>query len=159
ISNRAPSLTLAKQVVNTVGNAPATPNMWVLAATPTAGAAISYGPGTTAGVTKPVAPSTYTLTENANTNPAPPAGYTGGPWSCRNAGNAPVTVTGGNQVVVGAADDLTCTITNTADDLARLTLHKVVVGGTAAVSDFTLTAEEAPGDPGSIDGNPIAGID
>ena len=159
ISNQAPSLTLAKQVVNTVGNAPATPDMWLLSATPTAGAAINYGPGTADGVTKVVAPSTYTLAEAPNTAPAPPAGYTPSAWSCVDAAGTTVPVTGGNQVTLGATANVTCTITNTAADLARLTLHKVVVGGTATVGQFTLTAQQSANNPGSIDGSPISGVD
>ena len=157
-TNQAATLTLVKQVVNNVGNATATPDMWLLSATPTAGGAISFGPGSATGVTKVVSPSTFTLAETRNTSPAPPNGYTDGTvWTCVNAANNPVTVTNGNQVAVGAPDHITCTISNTAADLARLTLRKVVVGGTAVVSDFTLTAQKAPDDPGSISGNPISG--
>ncbi len=160
ISNQAPSLTLAKRVVNTVGNAPATPNMWHLSATPTPpGAAIDYGPGTSTGMTKVVAPSTYTLAETPNTTPAPPAGYIASAWTCVDAAGNPVTVSGGNQVTLGATANVTCTISNTADDLARLTLQKTVVGGTATEGQFTLTAQQSANNPGSIDGSAISGIE
>ena len=75
-----------------------------------------------------VAPGTYTLAETRNTSPAPPIDYTDGTvWTCY----APVT--GGNQVTLGPADNVTCTITNTANP-AQLTLQKVVdntAGGSA----------------------------
>ncbi len=161
ISNRAPTLTLAKRVVNTVGNAAATPNMWTLSATPTTGTAIAFGPGTSDGVTKIVAPSTYTLAETPNPSPAPPRRlHRRARGSCVDAANNPVTVTGGNQVTVAATANITCTISNIAADLARLTLHKVVVGGTATVGQFTLSASQAPPNgSGSIDGAPISGVD
>src|SRR5262249_9426395 len=83
ISNRAAKLTLVKQVVNDVGNAPATSDMWTLSATPTAppGPAVEFGPGTTNGVTEPVEPNTYTLAEADNPADPPPPGYAPGPWS------------------------------------------------------------------------------
>jgi hypothetical protein len=159
ITNHAAGLTLAKQVTNDVGNAPATPDMWTLSATPTApaGPAIPFGPGTTDGVTRPVAPNTYTLSEANNPANPPPAGYAPGPWSCVNAAGNPVPVTGGNTVTITLTDDFTCTITNTAQDLARLTLQKVVNGGTATAADFTLVATQGP-TSGAIDGNPISGV-
>jgi fimbrial isopeptide formation D2 family protein len=159
ISNHAPSLALAKQVVNTVGNAPAAPDMWLLSATPTSpsGPAIDYGPGTSDGVAKPVAPNTYTLAETTNPANPPPLGYAAGPWSCVDAAGNPVTVTGGNQIAIGDTQNFTCTITNTAQDLARLTLNKVVVGGTATAGQFTLSAVLG-NESGAIDNGPISGV-
>jgi hypothetical protein len=158
ISNQAPSLKLAKHVVNTVLNAPATPDMWTLSATPTTGPAVDFGPGTSDGVSRIVAPSTYTLAEAPNTSPAPPAGYAASTWSCVDAANNPVTVTGGDQITVASTDNISCTITNTAQDLARLTLVKVVPPpGADPASAFTLTAEKSASSPGTIDGTAITG--
>ncbi len=156
MSNQAPSLTLVKQVENQVRGPPATPDMWLLSATGPGGT-IAYGPGTAEGVSRVVAPGTYALAETRNTSPVPPIDYTDGTqWSC-----SPVPVVGLNQVTLGPADDVTCTIANTADP-AQLTLAKVVdntAGGSADVDDFTLTATFAtPDDPGSVDGQPITGV-
>ncbi len=82
ISNQAPSLTLVKQVANQVRGPPATPDMWLLSATGPSGT-VDYGPGTAEGVSRVVAPGTYTLAETRNTSPAPPIDYTDGTvWTC-----------------------------------------------------------------------------
>ena len=81
----------------------------------------------------PVNAGTYTLSESDG-----PAGYTACDWSCT---GDPVTVTDGT-VTIAIGDDVTCTITNTAQP-AQLTLVKTVIndnGGTAEATDWTLTA-------------------
>ncbi|KQO97697.1 collagen-binding domain-containing protein [Leifsonia sp. Leaf264] len=77
-----------------------------------------------------VDPGDYTLSESGG-----PADYTAGDWSCDGA-----EVVDG-VVSVEAGDDVTCTIVNTFD-LAdpKLTLIKIVSGGTASPSDWVLSA-------------------
>src|SRR5262245_65502453 len=65
-----------------------------------------------------------------------PAGYTAGAWSCAGGSLQGATVT------VALGEHATCTITND-DQPAQLTLVKRVVndnGGTAAATDFSLSA-------------------
>jgi hypothetical protein len=156
ISNEAPTLTLVKNVANDVRGPLATPDMWVLQATNNPAGTVDFGPGTSAGVTRVVPPGTWALAETRNGLNPPPIGYTDGTvWTC----DAPVT--NNNLVTIGPTDHVTCSVTNTANP-AQLTLQKVVdntAGGTATVGDFTLTATFAtPGDPGSVDGQPISGV-
>ena len=160
ISNQAPSLTLVKQVVNEVRGPLATPDMWLLSATGPGGL-VDFGPGTAEGVSHVVTPGAYSLAETRNTSPAPPIDYEDGTvWSCIDSAGAPVPAPA-NQVTVGATDNITCTIANTAIP-AELTLVKDVdntAGGDSEIGDFTLTATYAtPDDPGSIDGLPISGV-
>jgi uncharacterized repeat protein (TIGR01451 family) len=125
----APVLTLVKQVVNDDGGTAAAED-WTLAADgPTPGV---EGPtGGVAVTDAPVAPGVYDLSESGG-----PPGYTASAWSC----------TGGTQdgssVTLAVGDSATCTITND-DQAAHLTLVKTVTndhGGTAAATDWTLTA-------------------
>jgi uncharacterized repeat protein (TIGR01451 family)/LPXTG-motif cell wall-anchored protein/fimbrial isopeptide formation D2 family protein len=124
----APRLTLIKQVVNDDGGT-AVATQWTLTAdgpTPISGATGS-GAVTDAAVEAGV----YTLSEDG------PAGYSASDWSC----------TGGtldvDQLTLAVGEVASCTIVN--DDIAALlTLVKAVVnddGGTAADTDFTLTAD------------------
>ena len=124
-------LTLVKNVDNPDGSGgAAAPADWTLTAD---------GPTTITGTSgsDPVTDATvdggdYTLTEADG-----PAGYTAANWTCTGA-----TVNGA-AVTVPNGGDVTCTITNTAQQ-AHLTLVKTVTndnGGTAVPTDWTLTAD------------------
>ncbi|MBK8867330.1 MAG: hypothetical protein IPN45_04570 [Actinomycetales bacterium] len=70
-----------------------------------------------------------------------PAGYVG-TWSCVNAAGDPVTVNANNGITVALAQSVTCTVNND-DQTAHLKLVKTITnnnGGTATVTDWTLTA-------------------
>ena len=120
-------LTLVKQVVNDDGGT-AVATDWTLTATgPTRVSGPSGEPAVTA---VPVSAGAYVLSES--TTP----GYAASAWSCVGGTLA------GASVTLALAESATCTITN--DDVpATLTLVKQVVnddGGTAAATDWTLTA-------------------
>ena len=131
-NKRQPMLTLVKSVVNDNGGTAAA-SAWTLSAT---GSSASFsGTANTAAVTSQlVTPGVqYTLAESGG-----PSDYTASDWVCSGGGS----FAGPNKITLGLGDDVTCTITN--DDKApSLTLVKQVTnddGGTAAPSDFTLTA-------------------
>ncbi len=123
-------LTLVKIVQNGNTGADNDAADWTLTA---AGPTPVTGPGGSAQVIdEPVAIGTYNLSENG------PAGYDPSAWVC----------TGGNQtdadsVEIGLGDDVTCTITNTAQQ-PELTLIKIVDNGDTGAdndaADWTLTA-------------------
>lgn len=119
-----PELTLVK----VVDGGPASPDDWTLSAD---GPTPITGSSGDAAVTDAVATAgDYTLGESGG-----PAGYTSGDWSCVGA-----TVVGG-VVTLAAGDDATCTIVNTfAAGDPKLTLVKVVKGGTATPTDWVLSA-------------------
>jgi hypothetical protein len=84
---------------------------------------------------------TYTLSESSDVT-----GYSAGDWSCSDGGGpegpAPEFVQAGDQITLGLAENVVCTIVND-DAAAHLTLVKTVTndnGGTAATTDWTLTA-------------------
>ncbi len=123
----APTLTLAKIVVNDNGGSAATTDFHLDAAGPTPfggdGGATSDG-SFSAGA--------YTLSESGG-----PAGYAPGAWNCTGDGSLV-----GDELTLGLGETASCTITN--DDIApTLTLAKIVVndnGGSAATTDFHLDA-------------------
>ncbi|WP_269930950.1 DUF7507 domain-containing protein [Aminobacter sp. HY435] len=123
-------LTLAKTVVNDNGGA-AVPADFTLSATgPTPISGVSGNAAVTAVA---VDAGSYTLSE-ANL-----PGYTAGTYSCVVNGGAAVS---GSNLALVPGDVAVCSVTND-DEAARLTLAKTVAndnGGTAQVSDFTLTA-------------------
>lgn len=125
-----PRLTLEKVVVND-GGGTAVPGDFTLTAT--GPATISGAMGDTAITEAAVPAGTYNLTE---TNMP---GYAAGQYSCVVNGGAAVS---GNSLALALNDTAVCTITN--DDIGpKLTLLKTVTndnGGTAAATDFTLTA-------------------
>ncbi len=135
----APKLTLIKTLIkNNGGNASQTE--WILNAT---GTERSFS-GTTP-VTKNVkAGVTYTLSESG------PSGYEAGSWSC-NGGNQT-----DDQIVLGLADEVTCTITN--DDIApTLKLVKSVTNNNGG-NNFSYEAIlSATGDELSFSDNGAAG--
>ena len=116
-NDKAPKLTLVKEVINDNGGT-AKPENWTLTAT-------GYD------VDSPDA-GTYQLSESNG-----PGGYTQTSLTCDNA-TGPVT-----SVTLGLGDDVTCTFVN--DDIApKLHLRKVVIndnGGAATLASFTLTAD------------------
>jgi len=130
-------ITLIKNLINDDGGT-ATIADFVLSATGTD--SISGVSGTSTVTKAVVTPGTYTLAET--TMP----GYTTGAWACTGAASA----TGTTIDVVGG-DHAICTITNDDNPFATLTLEKQLVndnGGTAVVSDFTLSFS-GPGSSGS----------
>jgi uncharacterized cupredoxin-like copper-binding protein len=120
-------LTLVKKVNNQYGGT-ATASDFTLTA---AGKDTVTGKGDSDAVKdQSVTPGEYTLSESGGG-----AGYVqDGAWICDNA-----TVSN-SEVNLTAGSDVTCTVTN-KDVPAKLTLKKVVKGGTAAPGDFTLTAK------------------
>jgi hypothetical protein len=95
----------------------------------------------TPAVDKDVNAGTYALTESG------PAGYTG-TWTCLDSAGKTVTITNGS-VTLALGANVTCTINND-DNIATLTLDKILVndnGGTAVVTDWTLSATGAPDTP------------
>ncbi|MBO0899434.1 hypothetical protein J1G43_05595 [Cellulomonas sp. zg-ZUI22] len=131
------ALTLRKVVdVGTTG-ATQTPADWTLTATPQdiEGQDPVSGDGADGVTAVEVFAGTYALSESTV------AGFTAGTWGCVDADGGTVAVDGG-AVTIGSGTDVTCTITNTAQP-STLTLVKQVVndeGGTAAATDWTLTA-------------------
>jgi uncharacterized repeat protein (TIGR01451 family) len=136
--DRAPKLTLVKQVVNDNGGT-RTPSAWNLgAAGPTgfsgAGPSVSSSAGFDAG--------SYDLSEFG------PAGYDASAWVCSKG------QVDGDTVSVGLGDDVTCTIVND-DRPATLIVKKVVVnddGGTAKVQDFSFQVNGGAAQPFEADG-------
>jgi uncharacterized repeat protein (TIGR01451 family) len=137
--DRAPSLTLVKEVVNDNGGT-ALPSSWTLTADgPTGfsglGPSVSSGPGFDQG--------SYDLSESG------PAGYDASDWDC--TGESQVDV---DTVVVGLGDDITCTIVND-DRAAALIVRKVVVndnGGTKQAQDFSFQVNGAAAQSFEADG-------
>ncbi len=123
------NLTLVKQVDNGATGSAQVASSWTLSAagpTPISGAS---GSGTITNANVNV--GAYTLSE------AGPAGYTASAWSCDGG------VLAGTTLTLSGGNNVTCTITNTAQQ-PKLTLVKSVqngsTGGTAVPSDWTLTA-------------------
>ena len=134
-SDQGPQLTLAKHVVNTHGGT-ANASAWTLTATGSGGFSGTGSPatGADASITHSVTANVqYTLSESGG-----PAGYTAASaWVCTGG-----TFVSPDKITVGLAQSATCTMTN-SDTAAHLTLVKTVSnthGGTAAPSNFTLSA-------------------
>ncbi|MBO3088857.1 DUF7927 domain-containing protein [Cellulomonas dongxiuzhuiae] len=130
-------LTLRKVVDAGTTGATQTPADWTLTATPQGitGQDPVSGDGEDGVTQEEVFAGGYALSESAV------AGFAAGDWSCATADGTAVTVTD-DVVTLANGADVTCTITNTAQQ-STLTLVKEVVnddGGTAAVADWTLTA-------------------
>ncbi|MBK8755814.1 MAG: hypothetical protein IPM08_01495 [Actinomycetales bacterium] len=125
-------LKLVKTVINDNGGT-ALATAWTLTAT---GPTPLTGVTGTADVDQDVNAGTYTLSESGG-----PAGYLASAWVCVDAAGAPVAAPGGSLTLALGAN-VTCTVTNN-DLTAHLKLVKAVVndnGGTAATTDWTLTA-------------------
>jgi uncharacterized repeat protein (TIGR01451 family) len=137
-------LTLIKTVTNDNGGS-ALASAWILAAagpTPISGVT---GSGTVTNAV--VSTGAYTLSESGG-----PVGYTSGTYSCIKNGGAAVV---GNSITLASGDTAICTITNT-DIAPSLTLNKVVVGGAALPTAWTLTATGTGGSPTNLTGtNPV----
>ena len=134
-------LTLIKVVDNGATGATSPATAWTLTATgPTTG--VTGATGSAAVTDAVVSAGSYTLAESGG-----PAGYAESAWSCTGG-----TVTGAS-VVVPNGGDVTCTITNTAEQ-PTLTLVKTVTndnGGTGAPIDWTLAAAgPTPGVSGAV---------
>lgn len=129
--DQAAALTLVKMVDNGGTGVEFGPGDWTLSANSETTDTSVSGPGGSADVQSQVVDAgVYDLAEDG------PAGYTASDWTC---GDVPVN---GSTVVVPNGGDVTCTVTNTADQ-PTLTLIKTVTndsGGTAAPTDWTLTA-------------------
>lgn len=119
-------LTLVKVVDNGNTGGTATPASWTLTATgPTPLTGVS---GSAAVTAVPVAPGRYALSESG------PPGYTASAWRCTGG------TVGEGTVTVPANVDVTCTITNTAQQ-SHLTLVNEVVGSPhASARAWRLTA-------------------
>ena len=131
----APTLTLVKTVTNDNGGTSAA-TAWTLNANKTGTTATPELTGTTPATSGATfAPGTYDLSESG------PSNYTASAWSCVKNGGAPVN---GASITLNFGDSATCTINNN-DDAPSLTLVKTITndnGGTAAATDWTLTADK-----------------
>jgi uncharacterized repeat protein (TIGR01451 family) len=137
-NDKAPSLTLVKEVVNNNGGA-AVPSDWVLSADGPTGFS---GPGPSVGSGAGFDAGSYDLSE------AGPAGYDASDWSCTD-GQADA-----DTVEVALGDDITCTITND-DQPASLTVVKHVIndnGGTLTASQFPITVTGSNPSPANFPG-------
>ncbi|MBY4678276.1 prealbumin-like fold domain-containing protein [Marinobacterium arenosum] len=130
-----PSLTLIKQVINDNGGT-ALVTDWTLTASGPTGfsgtSGVSGGAGFNVG--------SYDLSESG------PSGYSASDWSCVGG-----TQQDGDTISVGLGESATCTIVND-DNPPSLTLIKQVInnnGGTAVVTDWTLTASGPSGFSGT----------
>lgn len=135
----------------------ADPALWTLR---TLDGPVSFaGPANSAAVTdQRVRPGTYRLLEEGG-----PAAYEQGEWVCTyedggdGGGGGTLPVSAGGQVTIGLGQQVTCSITNTAD-ITQLTLVKQIAGTAAPVhapEDFTLSAsspaQEVSGPSGSVE--------
>ena len=138
-------LTLVKVVDNGATGADAEPGDWTLAAD---GPTSISGDGNSAAVTgQTVDAGNYDLSEADG-----PGGYDAGDWVCEGASSSTATT-----VTVPNGGDVTCTITNTAQQ-PHLTLIKTVTndnGGTAAATDWTLTADGPRAVSGATDSDDV----
>jgi LPXTG-site transpeptidase (sortase) family protein len=132
------TLTLVKTITKDnggVGNA----TDWTLSATGPITVSGATGSGT---VTNAVVPSgTYTLSESLL-----PSGYNAGSWVC--VGGTQIDAT---HISLTAGSSATCTLNNN-DKIPILTLNKIVVGGTASNTDWTLTATGTGNSPTNLSG-------
>ncbi|GIG20443.1 hypothetical protein Cch01nite_11670 [Cellulomonas chitinilytica] len=127
-----------------VAGGPAAATDWTLVGASAIGG--FSGVSGTPGATGVVGPGVVTLTEVART-PTAAQGYTQVGWDC-----GPEHPVAGDQVTVAANDEVTCAVTNEWHG-SLLTLAKVVDGGTASATDWTLSAagsvSQASGTSGS----------
>ena len=146
------TLSLIKVVNNGTTGSTAVPSNWTLTAT--GSAQTITGPGNSPAVTnQTVNGGTYSLSESGGQ-----AGYTASAWSCTGG-----TVTGSN-VAVPNGGNVSCTITNTAQQ-PTLTLVKIVAndgtGGTAVPANWTLSAVNGgtlvsgPGNSAQVTNQPV----
>src|SRR4029077_17315558 len=141
-NDNAPSLHLRKSVVNDNGGTAAATD-WTLTATGTGNAPTNLSGSTPVDSGPSFNADTYTLAESGG-----PSGYTAGAWSC-DGGSLD-----GNKVTIGLGQSATCTIVNN-DNAPSLHLRKTVVndnGGTAAATDWTLTATGTGNAPTNLSG-------
>ncbi|MBD5784823.1 hypothetical protein IF650_01400 [Cellulosimicrobium terreum] len=127
-------LTLVKEV----DGGPAAPEDWTLSAT---GPQADGTDGTISGPSGGVEVTQVDIGEGVHVlaeSDGPP-GYETAGWSCEGG-----LLQAGAAVLIGADEDVRCTVTNTYVD-ASLTLVKVVVGGSADPSAWTLTATDTEG--------------
>jgi uncharacterized repeat protein (TIGR01451 family) len=135
-NDKAPSLTLVKQVVNDNGGTAAAADFTLSASGPTS---ISGPGGATSGSS--FTAGTYSLSETAL------SGYTAGAWSCTGSGSQ-----NGASIALALGQSATCTIVNN-DQPGTLVVIKHVVkdsGGSASASAWTMhvagpTASSFPG--------------
>jgi LPXTG-site transpeptidase (sortase) family protein len=141
----APSLTLVKSVTNNNGGT-ALASAWTLTATGTLGSPTNLSGTTPVTSGTGFKADTYTLAETGG-----PVGYTASSYSCVKNSGSPVV---GDSITLALGDTATCTITNN-DQVPSLTLVKSVTndnGGTAAATDWTLTATGTLGSPTNLSG-------
>ncbi|WP_454042419.1 prealbumin-like fold domain-containing protein [Cellulosimicrobium sp. Marseille-Q8652] len=126
-------------LVKVVDGGPAAPEDWTLSATgpqPDGTAGTISGPSGSVAVTQvDVGEGVHALAESGG-----PPGYESEGWVCEGG-----LLQAGANVVVGADEDVVCTVTNTYVE-STLTLVKVVVGGSADPAAWTLSATDASGE-------------
>ncbi|QJW35303.1 hypothetical protein [Cellulosimicrobium protaetiae] len=126
-------------LVKVVDGGPAAPEDWTLSAT---GPQADGGTGTISGPSGSVAVTQVDVGEGVHTlaESGGPPGYESEGWACEGA-----LVQDGPSVVIGADEDVVCTVTNTYVE-STLTLVKVVAGGSADPAAWTLSATDAAGE-------------
>ena len=128
----APWLRLIKQVINgDLGQA--TTSDWTLTATGNQSPTPTVLTGSSSVISDVTfTAGTYTLLESTG-----PTNYTASNWQCTGD-----VLNQANQITLAVGQSATCTITNTFTPVAitaTLTVIKIINGGTATTSDFTLT--------------------
>ena len=135
-------ITLVKNLINDDGGTASLAD-FILSAV---GSDTVTGVSGTTNVTKAVVePGTYILSETIV------PGYTAGNWVCTGATKFSV-----NQIELVGGDHAVCTITNDDEAFSTLTLVKDLsndAGGTAALSDFTLSFNGAGGSGSGVNGD------
>ena len=142
-NDNPPALHLRKTVTNDNGGTASTTD-WTLTAT---GAAAT--PTNLSGTTPVDSGATFKADTYALAEINGPANYTAGAWSCGAA-----TMPDATHVTVPLGGNVTCTINNN-DNAPALHLRKTITndnGGTASITDWTLTATGAAATPSNLSG-------
>ena len=149
----APQLTIVKNIVDPTGDTTQTDAFGPTLTGPSGAIAVAWPADNSSASISPTLTETgqYTLTENDVAT----LGYSTDGWTCTYVGAAPVTST--NETVtfdLVAGDDVTCTITNTAD-FPELTLVKNISDST---NDDTQTDAFGPTVTGPNGDEPVAWV-
>jgi hypothetical protein len=139
--DNGPGLHLRKTITNDNGGSAAATD-WTLTATGTGATPTNLSGTTPVDSGAGFKADTYTLGESG------PAGYTASAWSCVGGTQS------GNTIQIGLGGSATCTINND-DNAPALHLRKTITndnGGSAAITDWTLTATGTGATPTNLSG-------
>lgn len=159
-------LTLVKSVNNAqAGSLGLSTDNWTLSALSGDSVALSGVSGADAVKAVTVDPGTYSLKEASNSTTLVDGAYEASDWTCRKTGPQPSVTVAKASVVLSAGDDVTCTITNTAQP-GSVTWSKVDSSDASTLlsgSEWTLTPTNPSGaaitviDDGRKDADTTAG--